>query len=180
MAPVSIQSFEKHRRIFGSVLIGTLLLALADVPALSRPPGEGTIRVTNQEVHMEGDAVLISYDLELPPGESYSVELLLLREGDPTFRLIPSGATGDVGEVKATSAKHLIRWEYKKDAPQALRGDDYYFRIEVSRAGGGVPWLWVGLGTAAVAGILVAVMGGKTQASSPATQAQELPLPPPR
>ncbi|HUI63635.1 MAG TPA: hypothetical protein VL126_02245 [Bacteroidota bacterium] len=177
---MSIQTFDSYRRSLGILLVGTMLVALADVPALARPAGEGAIRVNNQDVRVEGDVVLVSYELEAAAGESYAVELVLLREGDPTFRLVPSSVSGDVGEVKATPGKRLIRWEYKKDASQALRGDDYYFRIEVSRSGGGVPWLWVGLGTAAVAGVVVAVMGGKSPASTPATQTQELPLPPPR
>ncbi|HXX64722.1 MAG TPA: hypothetical protein VEO56_13075 [Bacteroidota bacterium] len=178
---MSIQTFDAYRRSLSTLLVMALLLALADVPALARPGSEGAIRVSNQDVRVEGDVVLVSYELDATPGESYAVELVLLREGDPTFRLVPSNAAGEVGEVKATPGKHLIRWEYKKDSPQVLHGDDYYFRIEVSRSGGGVPWLWVGLGTAAVAGVVVAVMGGKSPAGTPTTtQTQELPLPPPR
>lgn len=165
------------QRWISSTVILSLLIVVTDVPALAGGGGDVVVRVSNQEVRVEGDVAIISYELDVPQGESYIITLVLLRESDPAFKAVPSNATGDVGEVKAGSAKRMIRWDFRKDFPAGLRGEDFYFRIDVSRSGGGIPWLWVGLGIAA-AGVAVAVLKGKPDAT-PAAQSQSLPYPPP-
>jgi len=158
-------------------LTAAFLIAFTDLPAVARPSGDGGIRVLNQEVRIEEDVALISYDLEGPEGGTYTVTLELRRESDPEFVLIPSNLSGDVGEVQSPGPRKLIRWEYLKTFPKALRGDDYYFKIEVTRSGG-FPWLWVALGSAAVAGGVVAIVAGKPSSSPAQPGIQELPLPP--
>jgi len=161
-------------------LIVAFLAALADVPALARPGADAPVRVANQDVRIEGEVALISYDLDAPEGGTFVVTLELRRENDPAFAYIPSNITGDIGEVQATGTRKLIRWEYLKNFPKGLTGDDYYFKIEVNRPGG-FPWLWVALGSAAVAGGVVAIMSGKSSTGGGAQPGtQELPLPPAR
>ena len=167
------------RRGICRVLIPAFLLTLADFPALARPGGEAGIRVTNQVVHIEGDVALISYDLEAPGGGPYVVTIELRRENDPSFSLVPSNLSGDIGEVASPGPGKLIRWEYLRDFPIGLRGEDFYFKIEASRSGG-FPWLWIALGSAVVAGGVVAIVAGKSSPGPSPSPATELPLPPAR
>ena len=160
-----------------SVLILALLVALADVPASGRPAADKPIRVTNLQVRVEGDLALISYDLEAPEGGTYLVAVELRRESDPTFSLIPSRPAGDVGEVKSAGPRKLIRWNFAREFAFGLSGEDYYFKIDISRAGG-FPWLWVGLGSAAAAGAVVVITAGRSTATPASPGTQELPLPP--
>jgi hypothetical protein len=176
---MNIQHFAVRRRGFSAILTLTFLLALTDIPAFARPAPNAPVRISNQDVRLEGEQVLISYDLEGPEGGTYIVTIELRRESDPSFRAVPSAVIGDIGEVKTPGPHKLIRWQYLGDYPVGLRGDDYYFRIEVNRSGG-FPWLWVGLGSAAVAGGLVAIVASKSSAGPSQAGLQELPLPPAR
>jgi hypothetical protein len=176
---MSIQGFARRLRGTSSVLILAFLIAFADIPAIARTGGEAAIRVANQEVRIEGEVALISYDLEEPEGGTYVLALELRRESDRSFSLVPTNITGDIGELKSGGGRKVIKWEYLKDFPFGLTGEDYYFKIEVSRSGG-FPWLWVGLGTAAAAGAVVVIMAGKSS-TPPAPQGTvDLPLPPAR
>jgi hypothetical protein len=174
---MTTNSLARWRKGTCGILVLAFLSAVADIPALARPAGDAPLRVTNQEVHLEGDAILISYDLEAPEGGSFVVTVELRRENDPAFVFIPSNMSGDVGDVQSTGTRKLIRWEYLKNFPKGLTGDDYYFKIEVNRPGG-FPWLWVALGSAAVAGGVVAIVAGKSSPGPAQPGTQELPLPP--
>ena len=176
---MSIQRLAGMLRGTSSVLIPAFLVAFADIPAIARTGGESVIRVSNQEVRIEGEVAFISYDLEAPEGGTYLIAVELRRESDRSFSLVPSKLTGDIGEVKSGGMKKIITWEYLKDFPFGLTGEDYYFKIEVSRSGG-FPWLWVGLGSAAAAGAAVVIIAGKSSTSSPPPGTAELPLPPAR
>jgi hypothetical protein len=176
---MSIQGFAGRQRVTGSVLILALMAAFADIPALARTGGDAAVRVSNQEVRIEGEVAFISYDLEAPEGGTYVIAVELRRESDRSFSLVPINITGDIGEVTAGGPKKIIRWEYLKDFPFGLSGEDYYFKIEASRPGG-FPWLWVGLGSAAAAGAAVVILAGKSSTSPAPPGMTELPLPPPR
>ena len=176
---MSIQGFAGRQRVTSSVLILAFLAAFADIPAVARTGGDAAVRVSNQEVRIEGEAAFISYDLEAPEGETYVIAIELRRESDRSFSLVPTNITGDIGEVVSGGPKKTIRWEYLKDFPFGLSGEDYYFKIEVSRPGG-FPWLWVGLGSAAAAGAAVVLLAGKSSTSSAPPGTTELPLPPAR
>jgi hypothetical protein len=176
---MSNKGFAGWQRRISGILILAFIVTLTDIPAFARPGAETSIRVTNQEVRVEGDVALISYDLEAPEGGTYIVTVELRRENDPSFGLVPSNLSGDIGEVKSPGPQKLIRWEYLRDFPVGLRGEDFYFRIEVSRAGG-FPWLWVALGSAAVAGGVVAIVAGKSSSGPAQPGTQELPMPPAR
>jgi hypothetical protein len=153
------------------------LVALADIPAIARTGGDNVLRVSNQDVRIEGDVAFISYDLEAPEGGTNIITIELRRENDPSFVLVPSDLTGDIGELKSAGPRKLIRWEYLRDLPIGMRGEDYYFKIEASRPGG-FPWLLVGLGSAAAAGAVVAIVARKSSGTSAPPGVQELPLPP--
>lgn len=176
---MSIQGFASMQRWTSSVVILAFLVAFADIPAIARTGGDAVLRVSNQEVRIEGDVAIIAYDLEAPEGGTNVVAVELRRESDRSFSMVPSNLTGDIGEIKSAGPRKVIRWEYLKDFPFGLSGEDYYFRIEVSRSGG-FPWLWVGLGSAAAAGAAIVILAGKSSAASAPPGITELPLPPAR
>ena len=176
---MSIQGFAARQRGTSVILIVAFLAAYADIPAIARAGGDTEVRVSNQDVRIEGDVAFISYDLEGPEGGTYIINVELRREHDPSFILVPSDLSGDIGEVKAGGSRKLIRWEYLRDLPIGIHGEDYYFKIEVIRPGG-FPWLWVGLGTAAAAGAVVVILAGKSSSTSAPPGVQELPMPPAR
>jgi hypothetical protein len=172
---------SKHsvlQRLISGFLIAALITAGADVRAFARTAGGDTdARVTNQEVHVEGNVAVISYDLEAPPGGKYIITVELRRESNRDFVLIPPSLTGDAGDVLSNGARKVIKWDYLKNFPNGLAGDDYYFKISLTHPGG-FPWLWVGLGTAAAA--VVAIGTRKPSSGTPQPGTQELPLPPAR
>lgn len=176
---MSIQGFAGRQRGTSGILIVSFLVAFADIPAIAHTGGDAAIRVSNQDVRIEGEVALISYDLDAPEGGTYIIALELRRENDPSFTLIPSNLTGDIGEVKSGGPRKIISWEYLRNFPFGLSGEDYYIKIGVSRSGG-FPWLWVGLGSAAAAGAAVVIMAGKSSAASAPPGTQDLPLPPAR
>ncbi len=176
---MSVKSYSRLQKGVSGLLIAALITMCADVRAFARPSGDDAEgRVTNQDVRMEGNVAIISYDLEGQRGGMYVITVELRRESDRDFVLIPVNLTGDAGDVQANGTRKVIRWEYLKNFPNGLAGDDYYFKITVTRPGG-FPWLWVALGSAAVAGAVVAFE--KKSSSSPAQPSTgELPLPPGR
>jgi len=175
---MGMKRLSRLQREISALLIAALITMCADVRAFAGPPGEDAAgRVANQDVRMEGNVAIISYDLEAPQGGMYVIAVELRREGDRDFVLIPSNLTGDVGDVQANGARKVIRWDYLKNFPNGLAGDDYFFKITVNRPGG-FPWLWVGLGTAAAAVVAIGTRKPSSGATQPGTQ--ELPLPPAR
>jgi len=173
----SIQALARRRRFIALLMAVLFTSALADLPAFAG--SDAPIRVSNQDVHIEGDIVVITYDLDAPEGTACSVTVELRRESDPSFTFVPRSLTGDIGEVKPGGPGKVIRWEYLREFPVGLRGDDYYFRIEAVKPGG-FPWFWVGLGAAAAVGTTVVLFKGKATSTGAQPGTQDLPLPPAR
>lgn len=110
-----------------------------------------------------GDEVVISYQLNAPRSKTYEVNVILKRENDPSFAVIPRAVTGDVGTGRFAAGVRQIRWDYRKDVPAGLTGGDYWFEItarEVVEEGGSSWWIYAAGGAAAVAGAIVLLGGG--------------------
>jgi hypothetical protein len=176
---MTIQGCASWRRPTSAVLILTLLAAFADVTAFAQTGSDPAVSVSNQQVRIEGEVAYLSYDLDAPEGATCTITIELRRESDSTFSMVPTGLTGDVGEVKTPGPGKRIRWEYLRDFPLGLHGEDFYFRIDAAHAGG-FPWLWVGLGSAAAAGAVAVILSGKSSGSPAPAGMQELPMPPSR
>ncbi|HUI11705.1 MAG TPA: hypothetical protein VL221_15335 [Bacteroidota bacterium] len=179
MRLLSIQALSRHRRSIAVLLAILLATLVADLPAHAGSGADSPIRISNQGVHIEGEIVVITYDIEAPEGTPCAVTVELRKESDPSFSLSPKSLTGDFGELKSAGAGRTIRWEYLKDFPAGFRGEDYYFRIEAVRPGG-FPWFWVGLGTAAAVGATVVLFSGKATSAGTPAGPQQLPMPPAR
>jgi len=179
MRALSIQALARHRRFIAVALAVLFAGTIADIPAFAGPGSDSPLRVTNQDVRVEGDVVVITYDLAAPEGTPCAVTLELRRESDPSYSFVPVSVTGEIGDGRKAGTGKTIRWEFLKDVPAGFRGDDYYFTIEAARPGG-FPWFWVGLGAAATVGATVVLFSGKATSAGTQSAPQPLPMPPAR
>lgn len=166
-----------------SMLLLSLLGMVANVHAYSFqvPQEQGGVRVSNVEWKAEGGIITISFALSALKDQKYKVSVSLLREKEPRFKLTPRSLYGHVGEIAYTSTNLQMVWDYKKDVPQGLPGDDYYFEITVEPViSGGSSWYYYVLGgVVAAGGTAVYLLGNGTSAAS-LTPTTELPAPPAR
>ena len=170
----------KFVRPLTAALLPLLLIFLLDVRALGQERQDEKGKIENAEWRLAGEVVLITYDLVSDPNLSYEVRVTLTRESNKSFRLVPRSVTGAVGKGKFAGSRMEIRWEYKKDVPQGLEGEDYSFEfvVNVIREEGGSSWIYYvgGLGLAGVAaGVL---LGGKKESPAATTTGTNLPTPP--
>lgn len=143
---------------------GALLLVLAAelVPAVSVAQ-EDKIAVTNVRFEVNGELVNLYYDLEGTADRVHKIRLILLRETDSLFLYRPVNLTGDVGTVVFPGRNRRIVWDFTKEFPEGMTGNDFYFVVEAERVPEeGVNPLYYYAGGAAVLGtILLVVLGGK-------------------
>jgi TonB family protein len=83
--------------------------------------------ITNQDWRVEGDWVIITYDLVGRADKVHQVYVELLNERNGSFRMIPRTVSGDIGVVQPPGSDKQIRWHYKADVPAGLQGEGYYF-----------------------------------------------------
>lgn len=171
---------SKHKqKTRGLFFFLALLVSVSFLEAQTRS-AEG-VRLANLGWRVQGDVVYISYDLLAPSDQEYEVTIVLLRESDRSFKIVPKSLTGSVGEGKFAGQSREIKWEFKKDVPRVLAGEGYYFEISVEPVGGSNTLLYVGLGVAAVGGAAAVLLGGKKGGDETSTPtATELPAPPSR
>jgi hypothetical protein len=157
-----------------SVLISVLVFPIGML-------SQGTDEIT-ASWSPSGDVAIITYQLSASREKSYDVNIVLRRESDKSFAVIPRSVSGDVGVGKFAAGVRQIRWNFKKDVPQGLTGDDYWFDItarEVVESGGSNWWIYAGGGAAVVAGVIVLVGGGSSGGSTPANGGNNSTLPDP-
>jgi len=152
------------------VIAGLLLLFLLFINAAAGERSE-EIRLENIKPTWEDDVVVIAYDLIAPVDQKYEVRLVMRRESDRAFKFIPKTVRGDIGKGKFAGKGREIRWAYQQDAPKGFQGNDYYFVIEVKKAGSKI-WLYGSLGAAALGGAVYAIIDS--------IDPKELPGPPAR
>ncbi len=103
-------------------------------------------RIENARWRIEGNVVVITYDLIADANLEYEVKVVLRRQNSVVFQLVPRTVAGAVGKGKFAGTNRVIRWEYQKDVQQGLYGDDYYFEITaLPRVPGSGAWLISGL-----------------------------------
>ncbi len=170
----------KYRRPIITVLMCCLLSMLFDISAFARTMPDDEIFVRNQDWTVRGDVAIISFDLVAPADKNYKVSIVLRRESDNSFRVVPKSVSGVIGEGKFAGTGREVRWFYTNDIPGGLKGNDYYFEIVVEPIGAGSAWLYYVLGGAAVAGGGAAYFILQGSKAAAATGTNELPAPPPR
>ncbi len=122
-----------------------------------------------------GDSVWITYDLLGPSDADYDVSVVLLRESDPKFRVVPKTVWGDIGSGGYAGRNRKIIWYYLRDVPGGFQGDDYSFLMNVKKVEGSSAWYYIG-GAALVGGGAAAYfLLGKKEST---TTTPDLPAPP--
>jgi hypothetical protein len=175
---MSILTFLRVQRPVAFLLLVSFSFSIGSVPvsAATHAADDITARIT--DVQYEDERVVITYDLIGAPKDVYEVKIVFLKKSDPAFRVIPETISGNVGRGEFAGSGRTIIWEFRKDNPSGFPiADDYYFQMTIKRIGGeggGFPWLWVGIGAAAVGGGAAAVIlsgnrsGGGTTGDLPA------------
>lgn len=161
------------KRLFFVFCIGSMAFAALE-PCFSQE-----ITVTNVTFTMRDSDVVVHYDLNGPTDDPYKVEMVLRRESQPFFKMLPKDITCDAGTGAFSGKNREIVWHLYEDVPFGLDGDDYYFEVNATLLAakkGGTSWLYY-VGGAIIGGAalyfgpdLLKKTGGETQ----------LPLPPSR
>ncbi len=168
----------KHNAAIVRIILIPILLHLFSAPMFGMGNDTLPVIVSNVDWRVEGEFIVITYDLAADAGKDCEVKMVLLNEKNEAFSLVPRSVSGDIGKGKFSAGSKEIRWEYRRDFPDGLPGDGYFFEIRANYAGG-FPWLTVGLSAAAIGGGLIAIFGSK-KGSTPSSTTGELPTPPGR
>jgi hypothetical protein len=156
------------------------LMFLQGIPVLSLA-GDDEISVQKVRFEITGDLVRIYYDLIGPIDRVHSVTISLQKESDQTFFYRPVNLTGDVGTIVFPGERRRITWDFTKEFPEGLSGNDYFFVVnaELVEQERMSPWVWVGGGAALVGGIVMVVLLSKGDEPPPPPPAG-FPVPPGR
>jgi len=157
-------------------------LLVEGIPAALFAAQDEKDRIANVRFEVGADLVRVYYDLIATIDKIHSVQLLLRRESDPLFRYRPLNITGDVGTIVFPGQKRRILWEYVKEFPDGLSGDDYYFVVDAEyiELEGMSPWIWVGGGAAVVGGVVAILLLSGNKDVPPAPVQTGFPQPPGR
>ncbi len=115
--------------LFGWMIRLTLVAAL--IVQLAAPAfAEDVVAVTNVRFEVRGELIYVYYDLAGDNQKAHGVSLYLRRESEPSFVYRPVNVTGEVGTIVFPASGKRITWEFAKDFPDGLQGEDYYFEVE--------------------------------------------------
>ena len=157
------------------VLLPPLMLFLLNVQLLGQDvPG----RIENARWEVSGDVVVITYDLIGDADLVYDVNITLTRESNKNFKIVPVSVAGAVFKGKHAGLRKEIRWQYKKDVPAGLSGDDYafVFNVQIIKEEGGSNLLYyLAGGAVVVGGAALLLLSGSKNAE---TSTSGLPNPP--
>lgn len=159
-------------------LLIAIVVAASPSVASAQEPDTAAPCFSNEQWHVQGDLVVITYILNAPVEKEYLVEVTLRRTTDPSFYLVPRTVEGSVGEGHFAKRKQEIRWNFRKDLQTALEGEDFWFELDATEIikGNGLPWwAYVSGGAAAV---LATALIFKKSAEEPTAPEATLPGPP--
>ena len=167
--------FDRAVRI---ALVATLMFQFA-VPAVAADE----LGVTNVRFEVQGELIYVYYDLAGDVEKAHRVAVYLRRESEPTFVYRPLNVTGEIGTIVFPGSAKRITWEFTKDFPEGLQGEDYYFEVEAEApesTGGISPLVFIGGGIAVVGGIVAIVLAGGGDDGPPPVTPTGFPQPPGR
>ncbi|NUN09591.1 MAG: hypothetical protein HUU54_10490 [Ignavibacteriaceae bacterium] len=160
----------KTRIVFFAVLLFICIPAInalaQEVKYIGFEPGDGK--------------VFIYYEmLSCDEGTEYNVSVKLKRKNIPTFELIPSTASGDIGTVKCTPGTKTIVWLTTPSEEASLDGDDFYFEPNIKEIPrGGIAWYYYVAAAIVGGGAYFLLANGGDDGGTPA--ATPFPAPPGR
>jgi hypothetical protein len=163
------------------VVLAVALLAEA-LPVALRAGQEGTSTVESVRFDVAGDLIRIYYDLNAPIDKVHAVRLMLRRESDIVFLYHPLNLTGDVGTIVFPGQRRRIVWDFTKEFPEGLSGDDYYFIVEAENIEpeSMSSWIWIGGGAAVVVVVGIILLSKGSDPTPPVPVPVVFPLPPSR
>ncbi len=158
------------------LLVGALLLECFPMRALA----QGDLAVRNVRFEINGELIRIYYDLSGSPDKLYRVAVTLRRQSDPTFSAVPLHVSGDLGGIVLPGDKRRVTWDFLKDFPAGLPGNDYYFVVDVEapQSEGLSSWWYVGGGAVVLGGLIALLAHGST--TQPPLPPDNFPTPPQR
>ena len=162
--------------LFG--LLPLLFALLIDVPAFAQEKSSDEEKPTNVKWSTKEDIIIINYDLNSPTEEKYDVSIIMKREGDDSFAVVPAAVEGDIGTGLFAGTGREIRWYYRRDFPQGLQGSGYYFEIHIKMIKESSKLIYYIVGAAAVTGGLIVLLVSRNQNTT--IPPLDLPTPPAR
>jgi len=175
---MTIMKLSRYQRTLTLCLFPLVLFFLLEAPVVGQDKAAQEPQATNVKWTTKGDVITIDYDLPGAKENKYEITVMMKKDGDPSFNATPLTVEGDIGEGVLAGEKREIQWYYRRDYPQGLQGEGYFFEIRVKALKQQNTWLYYVIGGAAVTGGLVALLLSKGQ-SNPVIS-NELPMPPPR
>ncbi len=164
------------QKVFKTLITVVLLFPFWSNFALSQQRINATF-----EASQDGK-IFIYYQLNGDPEKEYDVNVVLKRTSVPSFELVPSDLSGNVGKGKyGDGSKKTIIWNLKPEEKAILNGEDFYFIVnaEEVKSGGGIPW-FVYVGGAALAGGAAVLLLSKKSDNGGGTTTDTFPEPPAR
>ncbi len=168
----------RRQRAIAFAVILPMISLLLDVPSFAQDVAKDKMVVSNPDWRVEGDTIVITYDLDAAPGEMYDVQIAFVSANNPASKIIPQAVRGDVGEGKFAGRGRKIWWDYKKDGLKIAEGVEYRIEIVADRASSG-SWLYIALGAIAAGGAAALVLLKKSPPAETPVEAT-LPTPPVR
>jgi hypothetical protein len=149
-------------RVIAGLLVSVMMVELVPSSALSQ---DDKTTVTNVRFEVVGELVHVYYDLGGPPDRVHKLRLILLRETDSLFLYHPVNVTGDAGAVTFPGQRRRIVWDFTKEFPEGMTGNDFYFVVEaeIVQREGIDPLYYVGGGALLVGGVLALILAGKKE-----------------
>ncbi len=170
-----ISFFEKTKRLCYLLIVSLLVPSVAS----SSVPSADPVKVLNVRFEIVGTKIVIRYDLEGEADKDYTIKIILKRERSQSFLHLPRSVAGEIGQGRFVGQNRQITWDFLKEFPQGLEGDDYYFVIEVEIVSTRISPLWyIGGGVGVVGGIVgyLLLKGGSESAVSPAADVFPKPV----
>jgi len=171
---MKISSVASMQRPISIALLIPLILLLIQAEAFAQEKAGPEGRIENARWTVEGGVALITFELVAPVEKEYEITIILRRARDKSFGFAPKSVAGAVGKGKFAGQRE-IRWDFQKDVPAGLVGDDYWFEItatEVVERSTSIWYYAAGAGVALAAGTIYYLASKKAVAS------QQLPDPP--
>lgn len=172
-----IQLLRNTARLPATFLLGALSVALVPGSLHGEETALPEPRAANVDWVMDGEDMVISYDLIGDSLAVYDVSVSLLRTGDPDFQLVPVRAYGDIGEGKFAGRARSIRWRIQEELGRLPEGDDFVVEVTVEDLDD-LPWFLVVVGVAVGGATIYSFVQNGEDADPPPIL--ELPGPPAR
>lgn len=97
-------------------------------------PGTTSATVTKSTWRAEGDQIILDYTLNNPASEAIALHPIFRSKTRPNFQIEPKTMSSNVGASGFNGPGNHLIWQYKRDTPQGLPKDEYYFTFDIASA----------------------------------------------